>query len=162
MYFKQFPDIFYEFNIKGKDVLKVVKDVSLNVRFRKEILANITLFDEYDIRDDDTPEIIAAKYYGNSEYHWVVMLCNERYHWLRDFPMSTRAFEEFINAAYDEPYGTHHYETEDGIVVNSDYPEAYSISNYQHEERINESKRRIKLISPDLLAQVINEYKSII
>ena len=28
------------------------------------------------MQDSDTPEIIADKYYGNVEYHWVVLLFN--------------------------------------------------------------------------------------
>lgn len=161
MYFNNFPNIYYQFNVNGTPVLKVVKDITRNVRFRKAILDQITLFDEYDVKDGETPDIIAAKYYGNSEYHWIVMLCNQRYDYLEDFPKSTRMLEEYINSKYAEPYGTHHYEL-DGFIVSEGTAGAVPVSNYEYEDRLNESKRRIKLISPTMLNQIIANYKSII
>ena len=82
MYFKQFPTFTYDFTINGKTEYLLVKDISQNVRVRKEILANITLYDEYDIKDGETPEMIAEKVYGSPLYHWVVMLCNQKYNYI--------------------------------------------------------------------------------
>lgn len=161
MYFNNFKNIYYQYDIGGKPTLKVVKDITTNVRFRKAVLDNITLFDEYDVKDGETPEIIAAKYYGNPEYHWVIMLCNQRYDYLEDFPKNTRALEDYINGKYANPNGIHHYEV-DGFIVSQGTPGATSVSNYQYEDRLNESKRRIKLISPQLLNQIIANFKSII
>lgn len=162
MYFKKFPIIYYDFEVNGERSLKTVKDITTNVRFRKKILENITLFDEYDLQPGDTPDIIAAKYYGSSVYHWVVMLCNQRYDWSRDFPLDTYELERFIFEKYKDPYATHHYENSDGYVVSADQANKVAVSNYEYEERINESKRRIKLISPDLLAGIINQFKTMI
>ena len=88
MYFKDVPSIYYNFKIGGKDQLSIIKDITHNVRFRKEILSNITLYDEYDIRDGETPEIIAERVYGNPNYHWIIMLLNEKYDYLTDFPLT--------------------------------------------------------------------------
>lgn len=161
MYFNNFSDLFYQFDVNGVPTLKVVKDITHNVRFRKAILDEITLFDEYDIRDGETPEIIAAKYYGNPEYHWIVMLCNQRYDYINDFPKRTHTLEEYIAATYEDPYATHHYE-KDGYIVSETTPGAYPVSNYEYEDRLNESKRRIKLISPTMLNQIIANFKLII
>ena len=51
MYFDNFPKIIYNFNINNKEELKVLTDITRNVRLRKEILSNITLFDMYIISD---------------------------------------------------------------------------------------------------------------
>lgn len=161
MYFENFPHIYYDFEINGVTQLKVVKDITQNVRVRKAVLENVTLYDEYDIRDGETPEIIAAKVYGSPTYHWVIMLCNQRFDYLKDFPMSQRVLEEYVADTYENPYGTHHYEL-DGIVVDSGTPEAYAVSNYEYEDRLNESKRRIKLISPDLLSSILLQFKDLI
>ena len=59
MYFDNFPSMLYPFKINGKVENKLIKDITQNVRLRKQILANVTLYDEYDIRDGETPEIIA-------------------------------------------------------------------------------------------------------
>jgi hypothetical protein len=162
MYFKKFPNIVYEYNVGGESVLKLVSDITTNVRFRKSILENITLFDEYDIQEGETPEIIADKVYGNATYHWVVMLCNQRYDYAEDFPLSYGVFQEYVKDKYgDDLYAVHHYE-KDGFVVLSDVIGAELVTNYDYEDRLNESKRRIKLISPALLANILTQFKTMI
>lgn len=162
MYFKKFPEIYYQFDINGVKTLKVVKDVTANIRFRKAILENITLFDEYDLKEGDTPEIVAAKYYGVSEYHWIVMLCNQRFDWVNDFPLGYHELEAYIADKYVDPYGVHHYVDDNGFIISADQFPRNEVTNYQYEEAENEKKRRIKLISPDLLATVVNQFKTII
>jgi alpha-amylase/alpha-mannosidase (GH57 family) len=163
MYFQKFPNIYYEYNIGGRPVLKVVKDISTNVRFRVAVLENITLFDEYDIREGETPEIIAHKVYGSSEYHWIVMLCNQRFNYVKDFPLPYDSLNSYINEMYpDNTMGIHHYENEQGFVVNSNAPGAFAVTNYDHEVAVNETKRRIKLISPQLLANILTQFNTII
>lgn len=161
MYFNEFPNIYYTFNVNGEDKFVVVKDITQNVRIRKEILANITLYDEYDIRDGETPEIIAEKIYGSPLYHWVVMLCNERYDYINDFPLPTYELEQHITEKYGagNEYDVHHYIDSNGNIVDSSNPEATPISNYQFEDNENEKKRRIKLISRDLLNIILRNFK---
>lgn len=167
MYFENFPNIYYEFDINGVKELKVVRDVTQNVRLRKAILENVTLYDEYDIQDGETPEIISNKVYGSPYYHWVIMICNDRYDYTTDFPMSMRTLEAYIADKYDNPYGIHHYEL-NGMVVNQGAVDtingtiAYGVTNYDYETSINESKRRIKLISPGLLGQILRQFKELI
>lgn len=163
MYFKNFPNIIYEFTIKGKDTAIHIKDITRNIRFRRDVLANITVYDEYDIVDHETPEHIAEKIYGNPEYHWIIMLVNERYDYKVDFPLPLVSLENYIYDKYGiEQYAIHHYENEKGFVVNSDYPNASSISNYDFESAVNETKRRIKIVPSYLIDQILSEYKKII
>lgn len=113
--------MYYDFKIGGKSQLSIIKDITHNVRFRKEILENITLYDEYDIREGETPEIIAEKIYGNPQYHWIIMLLNERYDYITDFPLS---YPELI-AHTEQKYGAgnvndiHHYVDYKGNRVDS-------------------------------------------
>ena len=164
MYFDNFSKFLYDFNVKGKTQYTLVKDITQNVRVRKEVLANITLYDEYDIKDGETPEIIAEKVYGSSEYHWVIMLANEKYNYVDDFPLSTYQLERHIKDkwGFEGQYDTHHYIDSKGFVVNSDHPEATSVSNYDYEDRENEKKRRIKLISPRLLDTLLKNIKDLL
>lgn len=164
MYFQDFPKIAYNFNIGDKTKVIAITDITQNVRFRKEILANINLYDEYDIIEGETPEIIAEKIYGSSQYHWIIMLVNQRYDYLNDFPLTQHALEVHITDKYGvgNEYDTHHYENANGYVVDSDHPEAQPVSNTTVEERINESKRRIKLISPALLQRILSQFKDIV
>lgn len=162
MYFDNFPTFLYDFEINGKTEYKLVKDITQNVRLRKEILSNVTLYDEYDIRDGETPEIISEKIYGSPLYHWVVMLCNEKYNYVDDFPLPSYELEKHITAKYGagNEYDTHHYVDNKGFIVDS--TQGTSVSNYDYEVSVNESKRRIKLISPSLLNNILKNFKDII
>jgi len=161
MYFKKFPKFLYDFTINGKNRYLLVKDITQNVRVRKEILENITLYDEYDIRDGETPEIIAEKVYGSATYHWVIMLCNQRYDYINDFPLPLYELEQHITEKYGvgNEYDIHHYVDSNGNIVDSSNPQALSVSNYDYETNENEKKRRIKLIAPNLLQTILKNFK---
>jgi hypothetical protein len=101
MYFSKFPQFLYDFNYGDRIKTSIVKDITRNVRLRKDILQNITLFDEYDIIDGETPEIISEKFYGTPEYHWVVMLCNGKYDYRADFPVPEDVLVKHIANTYN-------------------------------------------------------------
>lgn len=164
MYFKQIPNILYDFIFKNQQKVVVVKDITVNVRFLKETLENITVYDEYDIVDGETPEIISEKIYGSPHYHWAIMISNLKFDYIADFPLTYDRLGQFVKDKYgdDNSYSIHHYEDSNGFIVNSDYAMALPVTNFAYEELINESKRRIKLISKDILQQLINEFNSIV
>jgi hypothetical protein len=164
MYFKDFPKFAYDFEIAGKTKVLLLTDITRNVRFRKEILGKIELYDEYDIQDGETPEIIAEKVYGNANYHWVIMLVNERYDYIADFPMSYSQLTKYVQDKYGvgNEYNIHHYVNEKGYIVDQYYVGKSSVSNLDYEERINEQKRRIKLVSPQLIDRVMKQFKDIL
>lgn len=168
MYFANFPLIYYIFDVNNKEVNKIVRDITLNVRLRKQILSNIILYDYYDIQEGETPEIIASKIYGSPEYHWIIMLANERYDYKNDFPMDQHTFNDYIIDKYgpDESdwYTIRHYEDSDGYVVSYDPQNAANltpVSNYDYEIKLNDRKRRIKIIHPKLIGQILAQYGDI-
>lgn len=259
MYFDNFPKFLYDFDINGQKQYTLVKDITVNVRLRKEILSNVTVYDEYDIKEGETPEIIAEKVYGSPLYHWVIMICNEKYDYVNDFPLSTYELENHVKQKYGtEVYSTHHFVDSIGklcdssinsitiddrgskylevpnvtivrnpldtdtvhklvpatataviengfvtkinitnsgkgyynipsVVIDTPYTistfstfasipgvegtqakasasitAAASVSNYDYEVSVNESKRRIKLISPKLLGTILKNFKDIV
>ena len=133
-------------------------DITQNIRFRKEILANITTYDFYDIKDGETPEILSERIYGTPDYHWVIMLANNRYDYTAEWPLTYVTLQKYIDAKYGENAdATRHNEDENGYVVMGGYP----VSNREYEERLNEKKRRIKIISPSLINTILQNYKDI-
>ena len=146
-------------NLRGQSKAFALTDISRNIRFRKELLANITSYDAYDIVDGETPEIIAEKIYGNPQYHWIVMLANDIYDY-RALPLTQLQLERYVSDKYgDQADAIHHYENADGFVVSSDQVGAVSVSNRMYEETVNESKRRIKIISKDLIGTILKNFK---
>jgi hypothetical protein len=102
MYFKEFPKFFYDFkNPDGSTNTQLVKDITRNVRFRKELLEGITLYDEYDVIDGETPEIIAEKVYGNPKYHWVIMLLNQKWDYINDWVKDETTLVKCIQCTFN-------------------------------------------------------------
>lgn len=89
------------------------------------------------------------------------MLCNERYDYINDFPLTQYELDKHITAKYGSgnEYDTHHYVNNAGFVVSSDNSEASPISNSDYEYQMNEEKRRIKLITPQLLDTILKNFK---
>lgn len=162
MYFKQFPTVLYQFEINGQLETRLVRDITANVRFRRDVLDRITLYDLYDIQDGDTPEILAHKIYGNPMYHWVIMLANQRYDYLNDFPMESGVLDQYIKKKYgDQTFAVRHY-MKDGFVVMPNVAGSMPMNNYDYEVQQNESKRRIKIIAPELLTSIVSQFRNFI
>lgn len=166
MYFNDFDKILYNFVINGKEELKVMTDITKNVRVRKEILSNITLFDTYIIQEGETPEIIAEKVYGRADYHWSILLANDRYDYLNDFPLRQIAMDKVVIDKYGEDHihDIHHYEAiinNQTFVVDSTVVGSSPITNSDYEISVNEGKRLIKIISPSLISQVAQELSNL-
>ena len=72
MYFSKFPFILYDSigNIDFKVVTNLLRRVALRANLREDTL----VFDTYDVRDGETPEILAHKLYGDSELNWIILL----------------------------------------------------------------------------------------
>lgn len=156
MYFKSFPLTYYSVD-DGANV-KVVTNITLRAVINDEVKNNLSLFDEYDIKDGETPEIVSDKFYGSSFYHWIILHTNDildaRYEW----PLSNRNLIAYCNDKYTNPGATHHYENSDGIIVNSSTPGATPISNFMYEDRLNESKRRIKVLKPQYVSLIVDDF----
>ena len=174
MYFKRFRNIDYAFD---KTDFKSVTDIMTRIKVRDKIINEASLYNKYDVKSGDTPETIAYKHFGDSNYHWVILLTNnitDRYY---DWPMSEQEFELFIKDKYSNPGGIHHYEitqssgkqTGNGptdyshkIEVNSTTSGATSVSNREYEQRLQDQKRLIKLLDPQFLPQFLREFNELI
>ena len=170
MYFAQFPTIPYDSTGTGK--FKDVKNLLRRVGLRQKVKVNTMFFDTYDVKNGETPESIAFKLYDNAELHWVVMLVNnitDRFH---DWPMTEAQFLNFINDKYSNPDAVHHYEIEQesgdtSIKINigtdnTDYPTATLITNYEHEQEVQDNKRKIRLLDPSFIDDFVDEFKLLI
>jgi hypothetical protein len=160
-YFNKLPEIYYNFILNGTEKLFIVRDITANVRPLKNTLDNITVYDLYDIVDGETPEIISHRFYGSPKYHWAIMIANQRYDYLNEWPLPYDRLVQYCVDKYGDGniYDTHHYEDENGFVVNSDYSAATPIDNITYEDRINESKRTIKLVSLQIVQQMSSEFE---
>jgi len=121
MYFEPFNKIVYDFNsgVGGTNQLTLIKDITKNIRFKKNFIESLTIFEPYRIQDGDTPEIIAERVYGSPEYNWIIMLFSQRYDHVEDFPLSGDKLDNMIVRKYGtRANDIHHYENLNGGNIN--------------------------------------------
>lgn len=78
-----------------------------------EFLKSPAIYYKYSIQELDTPEVIAAKYYGDSYRFWILLFTNQLLDPQWSWPLNNRAFEEYVNEKYyqvDPKRVVHHYE----------------------------------------------------
>jgi hypothetical protein len=177
MYFERFPLMAYD--VKGTKTCKLLPDILRRVKLRSGIRSGMFLFDNYDVKDGEKPEDIAFKWFGNSEYHWIILMTNnitDRYY---EWPMTQPQFQNFI----EDKYGLanidaiHHYEITQAsgptssngpgdyshlVECNSDEDDAVSVSNRDYEQRLQDKYRQIRLLDKQYLGTFISEFEILI
>ena len=174
-FFSQFPKILYD--IEGNGTTKVLPDIFRRIKIRSKIKDNFALLDRYDVENGESPETVAYKVYGSTDYWWVVCLMNNIVNRQHDWPLSYSAFEQYVADKYDNPGAVHHYEKlqESGhtisegpadydhyVEVNSTDADAQSVSNYEYEQRLEDQKRQIKILNPSYLPTFLDEFRKLI
>ena len=169
MDFETFPLTIYD--SVGDGNYKIVTHLLKRVIVRSQIKNNTALYDTYDVREGESPEIIAHKLYGDSELHWVILLLNnitDRYH---QWPMNNNQFLAYLKDKYDDVDATHHYEIsqvsgDTSIKIdigtdNTDYPTASIVTNAEHEEDLQNKIRKIKLLDPSYVEDFVTEFEEL-
>ena len=89
MYLKNLPKFDYNFN-EGDDgeVRLQVTDLFRRVAFTEETRKDARNFIEYIVEDGETPDDVAFKIYGDSNWFWVVLLSNNIVDVEEEWPMS--------------------------------------------------------------------------
>jgi hypothetical protein len=131
-YFNFFPKTFYE-----KPDVSVDADLVTNIisrfGFESSFKDNTSIFYLYDIRDGDTPEIIARKIYGDAEKHWIILNFNDIVDPNYDWPLEQRSLNKFIEAKYSENANTANGQT--GITWSkTNIKEYYKVETTTHNE----------------------------
>ena len=175
MYFSQFPVIYYD--AVGNSNPKVVTHLLKRVALHSKASETVALFDTYDVRNGETPEMIAHKYYDDAEYHWVILLVNnitDRYH---QWPMNTRQFLAHLAERYDNVNAVHHYEiyqksgdtsvkinigTSNIDVNGNTIAAATLITNREYEEEKQDVLRKIRLLDPEYLEKFVEEFERLV
>jgi hypothetical protein len=169
-YFKKFPTVGYTpDSVTGDTDFRIVTDILRRVALRSSLVEDAFLYDEYDIREGERPDIIADQFYGDSNLHWVILITNEIHDIVTEWPLSTRELQALINGKYTNPQGVHHYErnatsgdTTVKVYCNQSDTGATAVSNADYETRLNEEKRRIKLLKKEALSEFIEEFEDLI
>ena len=113
-FFTKFPIVSYDIAGKRFTTYQSVTNIFFRLRIIREVLGNIAAYYEYLVKDDDTPEILADKVYGNPEAHWIILLANNIVDPQYDWPLKYNDFNNYITKKYGSiSYAKttyHHYE----------------------------------------------------
>ena len=213
-YFNFFPKTLYLADSKSTG-MDTVTNLTARFGFESSLKENSAAFYQYDIREGDTPEIIASKYYDHPERHWIVLLFNDIFDPQFDWPMTSRVLNDYIDTKYSantyadtantsvrgitwamnvnhvhsyykivtttnadgeqfiqklqvdgDTYTTigassTTYTLADGNVIQEDVTKE-TLSYYDYENELNESKRTIRLLKPEFIPAVEKEFKKVI
>jgi len=94
-YFKKFPRLEYTFD--NGITSKIAVDILTRVGFKSKVKSTSEMFSSYDVEEGETPEVLADRYYGDPELHWVILIMNEIINPYYDWPISTRVLNKFID-----------------------------------------------------------------
>ena len=167
------------YDVAGNKEYKLLPDILRRVKLRSGLLSGAFLFDKYDVKDGEKPEDVAFKWFGDPEYHWVILMTNnvtDRYY---QWPLSQPQFAEHLTDKYGagSEDAVHHYEkTTDSGRTSSNGPNDYShlvecneddenpaiISNRQYEQRKQDGYRQINLLDRRYLNAFVSEFENLI
>jgi hypothetical protein len=99
-YFQTLPKEFY-FQGDEASSLDIVTNITSLVSLNEDLKTNGVVFYDYLVEDGDTPEILAHKFYGNSNRHWMVLMMNDIVHPQFDWPLSMNSLELYIDKKYE-------------------------------------------------------------
>ena len=188
-YFRYFPKIAYDVRgVENNEQYDAITNLLSRVLVKchgwadidgsaHEALVGICHYQKYLLRDGDRPDTLADQFYDDSELHWLIMYANGlsiSNPWY-DWPMPHGILSKFITKKYpDNEYSTHHYEDANEYIV--DYQNqtgavaeistaasgATAVTNFVYEERLNDSKRTIRVMERQYIDLVIDEFKRLL
>lgn len=91
-YFSKFPKLVFD--------SQIITDILTRVSVRQDFSDKVDLYYEYELQENDTPEIVAFKYYENVEYYWIVLLMNNIADAFFDIPLSYTKFNDYLDKKY--------------------------------------------------------------
>ena len=116
-YFRELPNLKYAsvFNERtGIDEFTLAKNIFKRPKVREDFANIITAFTYYQVKDNERPDQIAKKYYGDSQLDWIVLLTNNIINYNDEWPLDNNSLYKYLLDKYgseEELFKVHHYET---------------------------------------------------
>lgn len=116
-YFQTLPLNFY--TLDNYKTRKIIPNIFVRSKFLSNVVTNNSLFDEYDIKEGETPEITSNKVYGDPGLYWIIMQSNDLIDPRFDWPLDQFNLKKFVEGKYTNINATHHYEDSGGNIVSA-------------------------------------------
>lgn len=176
-YFKNFPKTVFEIN--GKEY--IVKDIFRRAMFISEYKPYSDLYTTYTISDGETPQMLAHNIYGSVDFDWVILVFNEIHNPYFDWPLRQYELDSFVKNKYGETtMNMVKYYTRNGLVIgeSKDWvsgetwipptnpgpqdPTVYPVTFIEYETELNEARRTIHILRPELLGDFTSQFTTAI
>ena len=191
-YFSYIPDVFVRtksYRTGTNDPYVMAKNLFRRIKIRDDLSDVILGFEKYTIQNNERPDQVADKFYGNVNYDWVLLLCNNIINIYDEWPMTEQELYNYMVRKYGKANveGIHHWETMEirntrgdiqlraGFEVPEDFeyrrPDntliprdelVRPISNYDYESRLNDYKRGIHVLKPQFLNSFVEEFETLV
>jgi len=102
LYFDTFPLVIAS-DYKNNAIL--LTNLMARVQIIPSLLRNPLLFYSYDLKESDRPDILAHKYYDDSNKYWMVLFANEIMDPLYDWPLTSQQFDDYLKNKYSADAG---------------------------------------------------------
>ena len=102
LYFDTFPLVVAS-DYKNNAIL--LTNLMARVEIIPSLLRNPLLFYSYDLKESDRPDILAHKYYDDSNKYWMVLYANEIMDPLYDWPLTSQQFDAYLKNKYSAAAG---------------------------------------------------------
>lgn len=176
-FFGEYGQVWYTLN-NGAVVL--LNDISKFVTFGQRWKNDQRTQLQYTIKDGELPHQISYRIYDTLDYWWTILLFNNIWDFNNQWPRTDGQVDDYIALKYpnNEPTDVHHYIGPNGLVADllSFYvlygtttdAQAISIGNleavsiYDYEHALNDLKRNIIIIDPDVIQSVQNEFQTLL
>lgn len=189
-YFRELPNVEYQNFLSdstGSLDYILMKNIFIRGKLRDDLQNVLTVFDKYVILEDERPDEIADKLYGDPNLDWVIRVTANIINYQNDLPLTAQQLYEFCVEKYGESgmLDVRYYETTEvkddfgklilpaGQVVDSTFtipnpnlPQltinpVTAITNFDYETARNDEKKTIYVLKPIYLGQFLDDMRDI-
>ena len=184
-YFKSIPNVNYDINGNAPNTFQTVTNIMKRPQFKPAVIAEITDYYPYRVKDGYRPDMVSNEVYGTPSYAYLILMFNDIYDPVFDWPLGLVQFDSYITSKYgsmDSAITTvkHYYQ-----IIRAESPKtgiservpevkyiidaaAYAlladddrttISQYDWEFELNDEKTELQMINAGLIQDVDYEVK---
>jgi hypothetical protein len=159
-----FPTMYYDLSTSNTPDVKVVLDITRRIKFKDIIMANAVFYDYYIVQNGETPEMLSDRFYSSPFYHWILLIANDIVDVKSEWPMDENIFDKYIGDKYGITHinDIHHYINDNGLIVDAGAPTSSSVSNYDYEIFLNNQKRILKIVKPEMIDTILDQFEAAI
>jgi hypothetical protein len=171
-FFEYLPNTLYAFD---DTQILTVKHIFRRFKFYDSVKENVRSFDSYKIQEGETPDMLSYKFYETPDYHWIILMFNDIVDPYGQWPMNHEDLGRYVESKYgkDNVYTNAHWVNAKGQSVDPNHylgvlntdgtytQDMIALTNYDYEEMINNSKRKIYIPRQEYISKITSEIEKL-